>query len=1122
MYPELRTSVSADEREHLVLQHWKTHDIFRRSIGERSGAPVFSFYEGPPTVNGMPGIHHVWSRTIKDTICRYKTMRGFRVERKGGWDTHGLPVELAIEKQLGFRHKHEIEEYGIAKFNELCRESVYENIAREGGWQALTERMAYWVDMEHPYITCTPDYVESIWWALKKFWDGGKIYKGYKIQPYCPRCETALSSHEVALGYDTAKDPSVFVKFRRKNVAEEEFFLAWTTTPWTLLANVALAVHPDVEYVTVINKRKDKSERLVLAEALIGKLEGETEIVARTMGKDLEGAEYEPLFDYKLPYEYQTSESADGLVLPDGTRVMRPHHIVVADKYVTTEDGTGIVHQAPAFGDDDYRIARAKNFPIVISVNGSGEIVLDSPYKGVFFKDADPKIIEELKNRGMLYRKETIEHTYPFCWRCDTALMYYARESWYIRVTDYREELSTKNKTINWQPPEIGEGRFGNWLAELKDWGISRERYWGTPLPIWESVDGEIRLCVGKYEDFLEKHTLQAEIRNPAWLEWHLERMAGTATGAEPTERIPVRLELEAYLEDPDPTKVHPTRVKSEDLKNFDPHKPGIDGIIFLGRLPDSSLVTLRRVPDVIDVWFDSGSMPFAQYHYPFENKELFEKAYPADFISEGIDQTRGWFYTLHAINTFLFGKPAYKNVIVNDMLLDKNGQKMSKSRGNVVDPFEVIRTYGVDAVRWYLLASSVPWKPKLFDAADVADIERKFFGTLLNTYGFFALYANIDSYASQSTASANTRNEMDRWILSKLNSLVKDCASYMDSYELTKPARAIQEFVIEELSNWYIRRSRRRFWKGEMNADKQAAYDTLRECLVTVAKLMAPIAPFMSDTLYRSLSGGDSVHLELYPTPNDALIDSKLETRMAKAQTISSLVRQMRERAKLKVRQPLERVLIPCANRYDIEELRKVEDIVLDEVNVKHVEYVLFGDSDVIQRKAKANFKALGARLGKQMKSVAARIGTMTDEEITRYEQQMFIEFDIDGEKVRVERGEIDVTAQDVQGWLVSSEGGVTVALDTHLTAELLSEGLAREFVNRIQNLRKDSGFEVTDRITIAVGGAPAELADALAKHKDYISQETLAATISNDGASDGTDIDLGELTAKVSIARV
>ncbi len=788
-----------------------------RSSNERDAERVFSFYEGPPTVNGTPGIHHVFSRTIKDAICRYKTMSGFRVERKAGWDTHGLPVEIAIEKELGFRHKNEIVEYGIGKFNEKCKELVYSNISRDAGWRVLTERMGYWVNMDDPYITCTNEYIESVWWAIKKFHDAGLIYKGFKIQPYCPRCETALSSHEVSLGYDTAKDPSVYVKFRRKNSPSyeaernrrglgggpedtEEYFLAWTTTPWTLLANVALAVHPDVEYVTVINKRKDKTERLVLAEALTGKLEGETEIVGRTLGKDLEGQQYEPLFDY-------LSKSATPVF--DRKKLEHAYKIVV-DTYVSTEDGTGIVHQAPAFGEDDYRVSQREGLPLAITVSGNGEINLDSPYKGKFFKDADPDIMNELKQKGLLYRRETIEHTYPFCWRCDTPLLYYARDSWYIRVTEYKKNLIEQNQTINWQPPEIRDGRFGNWLEELKDWGISRERFWGTPLPIWECEKCNAQKCVGSFKDLKDV---------------------------------------------------------SDVKENFDPHKPYVDEVTFAC----SCGGTMKRTPEVIDVWFDSGSMPFAQHHFMGETAKPIN--YPADYISEGIDQTRGWFYTMHAINTFLFGERAYKNVIVNDMLLDKKGQKMSKSKGNIVDPFSVMTKYGADATRWYLLSAAVPWKPRAFNEDDLGELERKLFGTLSNTYGFFALYANIDNYSydAKKIIPIKNRAEVDRWILSKLNSLVKECREELDAYDLTRPARAIQEFVMEQLSNWYIRRNRRRFWKGEQGEDKQAAYDTLYECLLTISKLMAPLAPFFSDWMYQALSGsGDSVHLALYPEVND------------------------------------------------------------------------------------------------------------------------------------------------------------------------------------------------------------------------------------------------------------
>jgi isoleucyl-tRNA synthetase len=1068
-YPELPAKLSPDEREHEILRLWKENNIFLRSISERDEKKKYSFYEGPPTVNGIPGIHHVFSRTIKDTICRYQTMRGNRVERKGGWDTHGLPVELAIEKQLGFKHKDEIKEYGVAKFNKACKDFVYENIERDGGWKELTERMAYWADLEHPYITCSNEYVESVWWALKKFWDAGKIYKGFKIQPYCPRCETALSSHEVSLGYDTAKDPSVFVKFKRKNTKENEYFLAWTTTPWTLISNVALAVHPDVDYVTVINKRGDKIERLILAEALISKLEGETEIISRCKGKDLENEEYERLFSF---------------VPVDG----KAFYIVLGD-YVTISDGTGIVHTAPAFGEDDFQISKKYNLPLINPVNKSGEFdAIVKDFAGQFVKDADPAITQQLKERGLLYRKETIEHTYPFCWRCESPLIYYARSSWYIRVTDYKDKLVAANKTINWNPPEIGEGRFGNWLEELKDWGISRERFWGTPFPIWLSDDGEEMKCVGSYSELI---------------------------GAEFAD------------EDGKPTG----KIFSEsDLKNFDPHKPSVDNLVFKSAKGNGYL---RRVPDVIDVWFDSGSMPFAQHHYMGEGKAGSippPPNYPADFINEGIDQTRGWFYTLHAINTFLFGAPAYKNLIVNDMVLDKNGLKMSKSKGNVVNPFEALTKYGTDAVRWYFLESSVPWKPKPFNFDELAEVERKFFGTLLNTYGFFALYANIDGFRVSGSGFGEERTEMDRWILSKLHTLVKDCTTFMDDYDLTRPARAIQDFVIEELSNWYIRRSRRRFWKGEMNADKQAAYETLYECMMTVSKLMAPIAPFLPDKLYQSLGGKlDSIHLELYPVADESKIDTALEDRMHKAQIISSLVRQMRERAKIRVRQPLERILVPSANRKAIEELRKIEDTILDEVNVKRVEHIESGDSDVIKRKAKANFKLLGAKLGKQMKSASARIAKMNDDEIRTFDEQGYIDFDIEGSNVRIERGELEIIAEDVEGWLVSSEGGVTVALDTSLSPALISEGIAREFVNRIQNLRKDSGFEVTDRIIIGVQKMSPALGGALDSHRSYIQQETLATEIKLEGEPlndrenvHEAEVEIGEETATVRLARL
>ncbi len=1029
-----------------MLRSWKEKNIFRRSVDERLGKRVFSFYEGPPTVNGTPGIHHVFSRALKDVICRYKTMCGYRVERKAGWDTHGLPVEIAIEKELGFRHKQDIEKYGVAEFNHKCRELVYSNIERDAGWRGMTERMGYWVNMDDPYITCTNDYVESVWWAIKKFHDAGLIYKGFKIQPYCPRCETALSSHEVALGYNTAKDPSVFVKFKRKNVSEEEYFLAWTTTPWTLISNVALAVHPDVEYVTVLNTRKDREqERLVLAKALVGKLDGDVEILAEHIGKDFEHQEYEPLFSY-MPVEGKA-------------------FYVVLGEYVTTEDGTGIVHTAPAFGEDDFQISQKYGLPIINPVDKTGSFVATvTDFAGQFVKSADPAITENLKRRGLLYRKETIEHTYPFCWRCNTPLLYYARDSWYIRVTDYKSKLVSENQKINWQPPEIRDGRFGNWLVDLKDWGISRERFWGTPLPIWVCASCNKQKCVGSAKEL----------------------------GRE---------------------------------KEFDLHKPYVDEVTFKC---DDCDGTMHRTPEVIDVWFDSGSMPFAQHHFMGKDGER-PPNYPADYISEGIDQTRGWFYTLHAINTFLFGEAPYKNVIVNDMLLDKHAQKMSKSKGNIVDPFAVMSHHGADATRWYLLSASVPWKPRSFNEDDLGELERKLFGTLTNTYGFFALYANIDKYQRGAGGKEATRHsdrpEIDRWILSKLNSLVKECRADFDGYEVTRPARAIQEFISEQLSNWYIRRNRRRFWKGEQGADKQAAYDTLYECLLTVSKLMSPIAPFFSDWLYSALGGPlDSIHLDSYPAVDESMIDQALERRMEAAQIASSLVRQMRERAKIRVRQPLARILIPAASRQEIEELRKVEDVIREEVNVKHVEYVEAGDSDVIKLKAKANFKSLGAKLGKKMKAVAARIQTLSQDEIRSFQAAGNLPLEVEGESVTLERGDIDVIAEDVEGWLVSSERGMTVALDTAISPELESEGIAREFVNRVQNLRKDSGFDVTDRIGITVSSQSPEILQAVQRHSSFIQQETLAETIASDGevSGDSVTVDILERTVSIRLTRM
>ncbi|MDL1892115.1 isoleucine--tRNA ligase, partial [Sphingobacteriales bacterium CHB3] len=770
MFKELTERLSYPDVEKEILTFWKENGIFGKSISTREGKPGFTFYEGPPTANGRPGIHHVMSRTLKDLVCRYKTMRGFQVHRKAGWDTHGLPVEIEVEKQLGFKHKDEIVKYGVAEFNRKCRESVWKY---KTDWEQMTEQMGYWVDLSKPYVTFENNYIESVWWALKRFYDEGMIYKGYKIQPYCPRCETPLSSHEVSLGYDDVKDPSVYVKMKLKSQPDTSF-LVWTTTPWTLISNVALAVHPGVDYVKV----EHKNEKLILAEARLNVLEGEYIALENIKGSALAGLEYERIFNYH-PVD------------------KKAHYVVEAD-FVTTEDGSGIVHMAPAYGEDDYQISKLYNLPTIHPVNKSGEFTSEvTDFAGKFVKDADPLIIQNLKQRGILYRKETITHSYPHCWRCKTPLLYYARESWYISTTKYAQKMIDLNKQINWVPPEVGEGRFGNWLEENKDWALSRDRFWGTPLPIWICEKCKAQKCVGSVEEFKKG------------------------------ENVPEPLDL---------------------------HKPFVDAVTFAC----SCGGTMKRTPELIDVWFDSGAMSFAQWHYPFENKELIDSGeqYPADFICEGIDQTRGWFYSLHAIGTFLFNKPAYKNLIVNELILDKDGQKMSKSKGNTVDPFATIAKYGADTTRWYLVTTSPPWRPTMFDEAGLGEVQRKFFGTLVNTYAFFALYANIDRFThAEPRIPVSERQEIDRWVLSELNSLIRRYSELMEAYDVTKAAKAVSEFTIDHLSNWYVRRNRRRFWKSERGKDKTAAYQTLYECLITVAKLTAPFAPFIAEELYRNLN---------------------------------------------------------------------------------------------------------------------------------------------------------------------------------------------------------------------------------------------------------------------------
>jgi len=1013
MFKQLTDKLNYHELESEILMSWEANDIFNKSISTRDGKQEFTFYEGPPTANGRPGIHHVMGRTLKDIICRYKTMQGFQVHRKAGWDTHGLPVEIEVEKSLGFKHKDDIVGYGVAKFNAECKKSVWKYKTE---WEELTKIMGYWVDLQHPYVTFDNQYIESIWWALKQYFDRGFIYKGYKIQPYCPRCETPLSSHEVSLGYKDVKDPSVYIKLKVKG-EENTYFLVWTTTPWTLISNVALAVHPEVDYVRV----EQKGEKLILAEARLSVLGEEYSVLDKFKGAALAGKEYERMFSY-----HQVKEKG--------------WYVVLAD-FVTTEDGSGIVHMAPAYGEDDYQIGRKYGLPTIHPVNKSGEFNAEvTDFAGMFVKDADPEIIQNLRHRNILYKKEMHLHSYPHCWRCLSPLLYYARESWYIRTTDYAKRMIELNKQINWIPPEVGAGRFGNWLEENKDWALSRDRFWGTPLPIWICESCGKQRCIGSVEEYKKG----------------------------------------SHVQEP-----------------LDLHKPYVDDVTFACECGG----TMKRTPELIDVWFDSGSMPFAQWHYPFENKERFEQAYPADFISEGIDQTRGWFYTLHSIGTFLFDRPSFKNVLVNELILDKQGQKMSKTKNNTVDPFQLLKKYSADTVRWYLVSQSPVWRPTLFDAEGVGEVQRKFFSTFLNTYAFFALYANVDGFnQSELKIPILERQEIDQWILSELNSLIKIYIQSMDNYDVTRAARAVSDFTIDQLSNWYVRRNRRRFWKSEKGKDKTAAYQTLHECLLTISKLIAPFAPFLSDEIYHDLMIGnksvmESVHLETSPKTDTHTINPELEHRMEHVIRIVGLVRAMRMKSNLKVRQPLRKIILPVKSEADRKEIALMEDVIMEEINVKQIEYVA-DESAIIKKKSKPNFKSLGPKFGKSVQPIAARLRDLTSEEISRLQSQGSLVVHVNGTEYTIDTNDVEILHEDIQGWLVETDGSLTVALDTALTDELIDEGLAREFVNRVQNLRKDSGFEVTDRIRIQHVSSD-RLIKALHRMTEYVKQETLAVEL-------------------------
>jgi len=1022
MYKLGLEKVKFPEIEKNILKFWSEGKIFEKSVQFRSSEKSFTFYEGPPTANGKPGIHHVMSRTLKDLVCRYKTMQGYRVERKAGWDTHGLPVEIEVEKSLGIKDKSEVAKYGIEKYNQACRESVFTYLDL---WEKMTERMGYWVDLKSAYVTLTNDYIESVWWALKTLFDKGLIYKDYKIVPQDPKSETVLSMAELALGYKETKDPSVYVLFKLKD--KDEYFLVWTTTPWTLISNVALAVGSDVEYVKVLNKNK----KIILAKELLSTLEGKYEILEEMKGSDLEGIEFEQLLPYVKPN--------------------KKAFFVCLGEFVSTDTGSGIVHIAPAFGADDYDLSKKYNLPMLQPVDRGGKFTSEiTDFAGQFVKDADKDIIIKLKNEGKIYKKETIVHTYPFSWRNqDVPVIYYARESWFIKTTSVANRMIELNKTINWQPPEVGSGRFGNWLEENKDWALSRDRFWATPLPLWVNEDGDV-LAVGSIEELKKGFIVEGN------------------------KRIPV-----------------------SEVENIDLHKPFVDKVQFE---KDGKVYT--RTPELIDVWFDSGAMPFAQYHYPFENKEFFEKkAFPADFICEGVDQTRGWFYTLHAIATMLFDNVAYKNLIVNELILDKNGKKMSKSIGNTVDPIVLFEKYGADATRWYLITNSPPWRPTLFDEDGLVEVQRKFFGTLLNTYAFFALYANIDGFENkQDQVPLSKREEIDRWILSRLNSLVQNHVKLMDEYEVTKAARAISDFTIDHLSNWYVRRCRRRFWKSEMNENKLAAYQTLYECLTTVCKLIAPFVPFLSEELFQNLNSVtksedvESVHLTDLPEKGE--VDKELEMKMEIAQHVVYLTRAIRAKSNLKVRQPLKKLMV-VVEKNKKDSLAKMKEVILEEVNIKELE-IVEDDSIIVRKSAKPNFKTIGPKFGTKVKSVTEKIKNFTGSEINSLENGDPVTVEIDGENFNIVSEDVEILSEQIGGWIVESENGLTVAVDTQLNKELISEGLAREFVNRIQNMRKDAGYQVTDKINVEFSGN-SDFVGSVNSFTKYISVETLAEKIEN-----------------------
>lgn len=1059
MFQAVSPKVDVQKLEKDQLEYWRSNRIFERSMEERTDRPVYVTYEGPPTVNGTPGVHHVLARAFKDIFPRYKTMRGYYALRKGGWDTHGLPVEIAIEKELGFTHKRQIEEYGIAEFNEKCRASVMRNIAT---WERFTERMAYWTDLDNAYVTFTNDYIESIWYILKQFWDKNLLYKGLKVIPYCARCGTPLSSHEVALGYKDVKDPSVYVRFPLRD-KPGIYFLVWTTTPWTLPANVALAVGENVEYVQVEGPTADgeSTEQLILAADLMPRALVHPEnyrVQRRFKGKELLGQHYQPLYTY-LPVEQN-------------------YAYVVAGDFVSTDDGTGIVHIAPAFGVDDMAVGKAHDLPVLQTVSAEGRFIeAVSDFKGMWVKDADPEIIVDLKRRGLMYKSEKHEHTYPFCWRCDTPLLYFARDSWFVNTTSCRETMMALNQTINWVPGHVREGRFGNWLEELKDWALGRERYWGTTLPIWgDDTTGEM-LCVGSVAE--------------------LSLLAG------------------------------------RDLTGLDLHRPYVDEITFPN--PTGKGGMMRRVPEVIDVWFDSGAMPLAQWGYPAHNSEMFEQQFPADYICEAVDQTRGWFYTLHAISSMLFETVSYKNVISLGLILDEEGQKMSKSKGNVVDPWDIFNTHGADVFRWYLYVSGPPGEPRRFSKKLVGEVMNQFWSTLWNTYSFFVTYANLAGWTPQTAvAPAAEREVMDRWVLAELHQLTRDVTEAFDAYDVPGATRPVQAFV-ENLSNWYLRLSRRRFWD-----ENPEAFATLYECLVTVARLIAPTMPFLSDALYRNLvlsvesGAADSVHLADWPPYNAALIDTDILREMRLTQRLVSLGRAARDnnivdgkKSPIGVRQPLRKVMYATREADEAQVVLKMTDLIKSELNVKQVE-VLSGASDFVNYALNPLPKFLGKKFGQDFPKVqkALREGAAVD--VRQWAQTLLagrsVTVEVEGVQYEVTPEEVEVRQLAAEGYAVAEETGYLAAIDIQLSEDLIMEGMAREVVRRIQNMRKDADFEVDDRIAIQYT-ASERLALAIAQFADYIRTETLGDSLEQGHVNGSTQPETFEIdteTLSVSIQRL